>query len=133
MQSRSMLNRSKQSANGCHLRVSIYAYASHHIMSGGAYFHWLICNVNIGQLFKLVVHAWQFLLNMFRSIGHFVFYPGDVEIHAIMRTTFSLFDLANNASRHMIPGEQFRWPSGIAVSLCVSPTLFFIVRSLISI
>jgi len=48
-------------------------------MRGGADFHRLFGNVDIGELLKLMVHTGQLALDMFGGIWHALFNPGDVE------------------------------------------------------
>ena len=73
-------------------------------MCGWSDLHRLFCNVDVGELFELVIHARQLAFDVFRRIWHFLFDPRDIEKHAAMRTSPALFDLAHDATRHVITG-----------------------------
>jgi len=48
-------------------------------MSGRADFHRLARDINVRQLFKLVIHAGQFPFDVLGGVGKFLFDPGDVQ------------------------------------------------------
>src|SRR4030095_16514971 len=102
MQTSSAFTSSKEPGNCRHLGISIHVNAAHHVVSGGSYFHWLGGNIYVGQLFKLMIHAGQFFLDMLSSIRHFIFYPGDVKEHSVVRTSLSFFYLPHDTSCYMI-------------------------------
>src|ERR1044072_6092911 len=50
-----------------------------------------------------------------------------------MRTAFPLLALPHDAAGYMVAGKQFRRPPGLAITLCISPSFFFIVCRLIAV
>ena len=88
-------------------------------------------DVKIGELFKLVIHARQFLLDMLRRILHLFLDPCDVQINAAVRRSAARLDLAIDASCNVIAGQQFRRTTGILITCHISPAFFFVVGRLI--
>ena len=79
--------------------------ATHDVMSGRPDLHRLFGDVDVRQLFELVVHARQLALDMLRSVGKPFFNPGDIEINPAVRRTPALFDFANDATCDVIAGQ----------------------------
>ena len=75
---------------------------AHDVMSGRPDFHRLFGDVDVRQLFELVIHAWQFSLNVISGVGELLFDPGDIEINAAVRAPPSLFDFPDNAAGDVI-------------------------------
>ena len=53
-------------------------------MCGRPDFHRFLCDIDVGQLFELVIHARQFAFDVFCRVWDFRFDPGDIEKHAAM-------------------------------------------------
>src|SRR4029078_3857835 len=64
------------------------------------------------------------------GIGQLPLDPGDVEKDSTMRTASTLPNFPQNASGHVIAGEQLRRPPGGLVTLGVAPPFFLVVRGL---
>src|SRR5207244_10003723 len=93
---------SKQPRETRHLGVGINAHAAHDVVGGWSNLHRLLCDVDVCQLFELMIHAWKFSLNVFGGLRHFLFDPRNIEINAAVRTSPALFDLSHDAARHVI-------------------------------
>ena len=76
--------------------------SAHGVMCGRPDFHRLLSDIDIGQLFELMIHARQFSLYIVGRIRQLLLDPGNVQVNATVRTPPSLFDFANNAARDMI-------------------------------
>ena len=48
---------SKQPGQSRHLCIGINSHPAHYVVSGGSNFHRLLCDIDVGQLFKLMIHA----------------------------------------------------------------------------
>ena len=59
--------------------------SAHDVMRSRPNFHRLFRDIDIRQLFELVIHARQFLLDVLGRVRDFLFDPGDVEIDPAMR------------------------------------------------
>src|SRR5438094_9118163 len=111
----------------------MHSHAAHDVMRCRPDSHRLVGDMNIGELFKLMIHARQFPLNVFGGIRHFLFNPRDIEKHTAVRTSPALFDLTHDATRDVITREQLGWAPRVFVSPAIAPSLLLIVRSLGSI
>ncbi len=81
--------------------------AAHDVVAGRADLHRLAGDVDVGEFGELVVHRRQPAPDVLRVAAR-----GDVEIDpAVGRATPGL-DLGVDGPRHLVPGEQFRWPAG---------------------
>ena len=67
-----------------------------------SHLHRLLRDIDVGQLFELVIHARQLALNVIGGVWKFLLDPRDVEINAAVRTSPSLFDFAHDAARDVI-------------------------------
>ena len=108
MQSRGHFARGEQTRHSGHLRVSVDTHAAHHVMRRRADLHRLFRDVDVGQLFELVIHARQLLFDVFLGVRHFFLDPGNVEIHTAVRTAAPGLDFPHNAAGDVIAREQFR-------------------------
>src|SRR5207249_4248969 len=97
--------RGEQPRNARHLGVGIDVDAAHDVVSGRPDLHRLLGNVDVRQLFELVVHTRQLALDMLRGVGKFSLDPGDVEINPAVRRTPALFDFTNDAPRNVVAGQ----------------------------
>src|SRR5439155_3622889 len=111
-------------------RIRIHFDAAHDVMSRGADFHRFAGDVNVAQLFKLMVHARQLAFDVVGSVRQSLLDPGDVQIDAAVRTAAAFLDLANDTAGDMIAGEQFRGAAGVSVALGVAPAFLFVVGGL---
>src|SRR5690349_16687045 len=93
-------------------------------------FHRLFGDIDIGQLFELVIHARQFLFDVLGRVRNLFLDPRDVEEDAAVRTSSALLDLAYDATRNVIAGQQLRRSPRILVALAITPALFLVVRRL---
>ena len=130
MKSGAAFSGGEQARNGRHLCFRVYTDTTHHVVSGRSDFHRGRCDIDVGELFKLVIHAWQLPLDVLRRIGDFLFDPGDVEKDAAMRRAASRLDFAHDASRDVIARQQFGRPPCSLLALTVMPTLQFVVGDL---
>ena len=64
--------------------------------------HWLLRDVDVGELLELVIHARQFALNVLGRVRQLLFDPGNVEVNAAMRASPALLDLTHDTPRDMI-------------------------------
>ena len=92
----------KQPGDARHLRVWMDMDPTHRVMRSRPNFHRLLGDVDIRQLFELVIHARQLLFDVLGRVRQFLFDPGDIEIDPAMRRSPALFYLANNATGHVI-------------------------------
>src|SRR5215469_1672605 len=99
-------------------------------MGGRPDLHRLCCDIDVGELFELVIHAGQLLPDILLGVGNFSFDPRNIEVDATVRTATPFPDLAHDASRDVITGEQFRRTAGVSIALGIAPSFFFAVRSL---
>src|SRR5256885_14707804 len=74
------------------------------------------------QLFELVVHSWQLLLDVVGALLR-----GDVEQDASMLRATSLGDLAHDRLRHHVAGEELGWPA-ILLAIALHPRVGFRFR-----
>src|SRR5262245_40636488 len=120
----------EQAGDPRHLRIAIHADTAHHVVCRRAHLHRLGGDVDVAQLFELVIHAGQFLLDVLRSVGQLLLDPGDVEVDAAVGAAASLFDFADDAAGDVVAREQFRRAVGGLVSLAVTPTFLFVLGGL---
>src|SRR2546427_471470 len=111
----------------------MYPNAAHHVVGCRTYFHRLGRNVEIRQLFELVIHARQLFLDVLRCIRNSFLDPRDVEKNTAMRTSATFFNLAHDAAGDMVAREQLRRTPGLFVALTISPAFFFVVGGLMAI
>src|SRR2546427_4939484 len=94
------LARGKHSRHVCLGGLSIHPNATHHVMTRRPNFHRPFGDIHIRELAKLVIHARQFLLYVFRRLVR------DVEIRAAMfRATAFLCFRVDRASYHVARRE----------------------------
>ena len=92
--------------------------------------HRLLRDVDVGQLFELVIHARQLLLDVFLAVRKLALDPGDIEKDAAVRTPPPCLDLAHDAARNVIAGQQLRRAARVLVALAIAPAFFFVVGRL---
>src|SRR5207249_6753251 len=95
----------EQSCHTRHLRVRIDTYSAHDVMGSRSDFHWLFCNIDIGKLLKLMIHARQLAFDVFLCVRKLLLDPRNIEKHATVRTPSSFFDFAHDAARDMVPSQ----------------------------
>src|SRR5205814_9746069 len=94
-------------------------------------FHWLLGDIDVCQLFELMIHAWQLFLYMLFGVGELPSNPRDVEEDAAVRAAPALAHFLDNGARNVIACQQLGRTTRILVALGVAPSLFFVVRGLI--
>ena len=114
-----------------HLRVAVDADAAHHVVGGGADFHRLFGDVEVGELLELVVHAGELALDVLLGLGDVLLDPGDVEEDAAVRRAAAGFDFAVDAAGDVVAGEEFGRAARVLVALRVAPAFFFVVGGLL--
>jgi hypothetical protein len=72
---------------------------------GRADFHCFLRDVDISELFELMIHARQLALDVFLCVRNPLFDPGNIEINPAMRSSAPFLDLAHDAPRHVISRE----------------------------
>ena len=100
MKSRSGLARSKQTRNRGLGGLSLNANAAHHVMAGWSNFHRPLGDVHVGQFTKLVIHAWQFFLNIIRRLVR------DVEVGATVFCAAAFLRFGVDRARHHVARGQ---------------------------
>src|SRR5689334_15360154 len=130
MQTRSAFPGRKQTWDIGHLAVRIHPNSTHHVVRGWAYFHRLFRDIDICELLELVIHARELFLDVLSPIRQPALDPGDVQKNASVRATAIFTYFLHDAARDVIAGEQLRGASRVAVTLCISPALFFVIGSL---
>ena len=108
-----------------HLRVAIHPHPAHHVVRGGTHFHGDLCDIDIGQLFELVVHAGQLAFDMFCGFGNMLLNPRNIQKHAAMGTSPPCLHLTIDAAGYVVPREQLRRTPGVLIALRVAPAFFF--------
>src|SRR6185437_11833133 len=133
MQTCRALARREEARNIGHLGIAIDAHAAHHVVSGGADLHRLLRDVDVAELFELVIHARQFTFYVLFGVRKFFLDPRDVEKHAAVRAAAPFAHFAHDAAGHVIAGEKLRRTARILVALRVAPTFLLIVGGLVAI
>src|SRR5206468_1668181 len=100
------LSRSKQSRDIGHLRIRVHLDPAHHVMSRRTNFHGLLRDVDISQLLELVIHAWQLLFYMLRSVRESFLNPRNVEEYAAVRAPASFSHLSTDAASNVVASQQ---------------------------
>ena len=72
----------------------------------------------------------SFLLDVLGGVRQLLLDPGDVEEDAAVRAAAALLDLADDAARDVVAGEQLGRPARVLVALRVAPAFFLVVRGL---
>ena len=114
----------KEAGHGRHLRIAVDLDAAHDVVGRRADFHRFFGDVDVRQLFELVVHAGEFLLDPLRGARELFLDPLDVEEHTAVGTAPAGLDLAHDAAGHVVAGQQFRRAPGVLVAHDVAPALF---------
>ena len=99
-------------------------------MCGRANLHRLASDINVTQLFELMIHARQLTFDVLGGVRNPVFDPGNVQKDTPMGTATAFLDLAHDAARHVIAGEQLRRAAGVLISGAIPPSFLLIVSSL---
>src|SRR5262249_47882935 len=103
----------------------IHLDAAHHVVGSWPHLHWVLGNIDVGKLLKLVIHAGELSLDMLGGVRQPLLDPGDVEKDTAVGTAPTLADLADYAASDVVAGQQFRGPSSVLIALSVAPALFF--------
>jgi len=80
-----------------------------------------LCDVDVRQLFELMIHARQLPLDVLGGVRDFFLDPLNVKEHAAVRAAAAFFDFAHDAPRHMVAGKQLRRAPRILVALAITP------------
>src|SRR5262249_18406217 len=115
----------EQAGHGGHLGIAIHLDAAHHVVGSWPHLHWVLGNIDVGKLLKLVIHAGELSLDMLGGVRQPLLDPGDVEKDTAVGTAPTLADLADYAASDVVAGQQFRGPSSVLIALSVAPALFF--------
>jgi hypothetical protein len=99
-------------------------------VGGRADLHRLARDVHVAELLELVVHARQLAFDVLLGVRDALFDPRNVEKHPAVRAAPALLDLAHDATRDVIAGEQLRRAPSVFVALRVAPALLLVVRGL---
>ena len=75
----------------------------------------------------------SFFLMCSSPFGKLALDPGDIEKDAAVRTPSPSFDLAHDAARNVITGQQLRRAARILVALAIAPAFLFVVGRLRSV
>src|SRR5215472_11097006 len=121
----------KQAGDIRHLRIRIHPNPAHHVVRGWPDFHGFDRDINIRELFELVIHTRKLLLDVLGSVRNTVLNPRDVQKHPTMWTATTFAYLATNTASHVIPRQEFWRSSSVFVALRVAPSFLFRVRGLI--
>jgi hypothetical protein len=108
VKARTNLSGGKQAGDTRHLGLKVDHNAAHGVVGGGAHFHGAFGDVDVGQFFKLVVHAGELALDV---IGVAV---RDIQVHAAVGGATAFLDLAVNGLGHDVAGGEFH-PFGVDV------------------
>ena len=103
---------SEKSGNGGSPGVGVHLDAAHDVVAGGPYFHRLFGDVDAGQLFELVVHRRQPLLDLLGSQPR-----GDVEVDPAVRAAPAGLDFGVDRAGDLIAGQQVGGATGRVVVL----------------
>ena len=79
--------------------------SAHHVVRRRSDFHRFLGNIDIRELFELVIHARQLSFDVLSRVRKPGFDPGDVEKHAAVRTPPPFLDLAHDAARNVIASQ----------------------------
>ena len=120
----------EQAGHGAHLRIGVHFHAAHHVVRGGAYFHGVFRDVEIAQLFELVVHAGELAFDDIGAVGQALFDPGDIEENAAMRAAAPFTYFALNAAGDVVARQEFGRAASFFIALRVAPAFFFVVGGL---
>ena len=131
MQARGHFTRREQTRHARHLRVAINRDAAHDIVRGWSNFHALLRNVHARELLELVVHAWQFALDVLGGVWQFLLDPSNIQIHAAVRRAATSFNFSIDATRNMVAREQLRRTVGVLVAAHIAPAFLLIDGNLI--
>src|SRR5262249_49905112 len=102
----------EEPGNGGRTRVGVDLDAAHHVVTGGPDFHWLLGDVDPGELHELVVHRRQSPLDLLGC------QPGcDIEVYPAVRGAPAGLDLRVDRARDLIARQQVRGATGRVVVL----------------
>src|SRR3989442_13289369 len=117
METDATLARREQARHGGHLSLRIDSNAAHDVVHCWPDFHGAGRDVDIGELFELMVHARQLLLDVFGRVWKFFFDPRDIQEYAPVRTSPPFLDFANDAARDVIARQQLRRTTRLFIAL----------------
>ena len=121
----------KQAWHRRHLRVAIYPHSTHHVVRSWSDFHRLLRNIDVGELFELVIHARKLLFDVLFRVREPRANPGNVEEDAAVRTAPALAHLLHDRACDVIASQQLGRTTRVLVSLSVAPAFFLVVGRLI--
>ena len=67
--------------------------------------HRFLRDINVGELFELMIHAREFLFDVVLRVRHLFLDPGDIEKDAAMRAPPPCLDFTHDATRDVITGQ----------------------------
>src|SRR5205823_3006199 len=104
----------KQARHARHLRIAVDADAAHDVMGRWTDFHRLTRDVDVAQLFELMIHAGQLPFDVLGRVGDLGLDPGDVEVDAPVWGAAALLYFADDAAGHVIACQQLGRSLGVA-------------------
>src|SRR5205085_5252525 len=114
-----------------HLRVAIYPHSTHHVVRSWYDFHRLLRNIDVGEVFELMIHARKLLFDVLFRVREPRANPGNVEEDAAVRTAPALAHLLHDRACDVIASQQLGRTTRVLVSLSVAPAFFLVVGRLI--
>ena len=133
VQSGGALSCREEARNARHLRLRVDAHSAHDVVRGWSDLHRLPGDVDVRELEELVIHARQLLADDRLGVRQPPLDPGDVEKDAAVRAPAALADLAHDAARDVVAGEELRGPARALVALGVAPPFLLVVGGLAAI
>ena len=125
MQSRGAFPTSEQPGDVGHLRDRIHANAAHEVVKRRPDFHRVRGDVDLGQLFELVIHRGELAFDEVRGPAR-----SDVQEHAAVRRAASRTNFGANRARHDVARQKLGRPARGLVALEPSIRLFHGIRGL---
>jgi hypothetical protein len=116
---RRSFTRGEQPGDGRHLRIAVHADAAHGVVRGGPHLHWFARDVHVRELLELMIHARELSLDVLLRVRQPLLDPRDVQIDASVGAAATFLDLADDAARNVVTGEQLRRPARVPVPLRV--------------
>src|SRR5437867_9243003 len=79
----------EKTGNRGHLRLRIHADTTHDVVRCRSNFHWRSGDIDVRELFELVIHARELAFDVFRRVRKFFLDPRNIKKHAAVRTAAS--------------------------------------------
>src|SRR4029450_10027644 len=104
-----------------HMGVGTTAHAAHDVMGRRADLHGLTGDIDIAQLFELMVHAGQLAFDVILRSRNALLDPRAIQEDTAVGAAAALLDFTHDATCDMIPCQQFGRAAGVLVSLGIPP------------